>query len=137
MIFKLVLKGFKLKKVECWAKRMAQPVHPVDRLCLSGRGPIEGDKKFLSLPVASSSRSRLNLNRLRSGRGLVEAQRSLFLTANRPVKPPTASLTFFYSIKRIKYSLFQELNLPKHCLNIFELWESVFECNIVLKLAYL
>ena len=67
MIFKLVLKGFKLKKVECSAKKMAQPVQPVeDRL----RDP----KKFLSLPVASSSRSRLNLNRLRSDRGLVEVR---------------------------------------------------------------
>ena len=72
-------------------------------------------KKFLSLPMTFSSRSRLNLNRLRSSRGPVEAQRSLFLTANRPVKPPTASLTFFYSIKRIQSSLFKSLKF----LNLF------------------
>ena len=46
MIFKLVLKGFKLKKVECLAKKMAQPV---DQLCSSGRGPVEeGQKVSLS-----------------------------------------------------------------------------------------
>ena len=51
MIFKLVLKGFKLKKVECWAKKngstgstgCASPVE--DRLCFSGRGPVEGGEK--------------------------------------------------------------------------------------------
>ena len=61
-------------------KKMAQPVQPVeDRL--------REAKKFLSLPVAFSSRSRLNLNWLRSDRGPVEAQRSLFLTASQPVDP--------------------------------------------------
>ena len=70
MIFKLVLKGFKLKKVGSWAKKMAQPVQPVeDRL--------REAKKFLYLLVTFSSQSRLNLNRLRSNRGPVEAQRSL------------------------------------------------------------
>ena len=54
MIFKLVLKGFKLKKVGL-SQKMAQPVQPVeDRL--------REAKKFLSLPVAFSSWSRLNLN---------------------------------------------------------------------------
>ena len=49
MIFKLVLKGFKLKKVGCRAKKMAQPVQLVDRLCSSGRGPVEeGQKVSLS-----------------------------------------------------------------------------------------
>ena len=50
MIFKLVLKGFKLKKVECWAKKMAKPVQPVDQLCLSGQGPIEGGQKVSLSP---------------------------------------------------------------------------------------
>ena len=74
MIFKLVLKGFKLKKVGCLAKKMVQPVQLVDRLCSSDQGPIEGGQKFLSLPVAFSSRSRLNLNRLRSSQGPVEVR---------------------------------------------------------------
>ena len=61
MIFKLVLKGFKLKKVGL-SQKMAQPVQPVeDRL--------REAKKFLSLPVTFSSRSRLSPVevRLRSG----------------------------------------------------------------------
>ena len=50
MIFKHVLKGFKLKKVECRAKRMAQLVQPVDQLCLSGREPVEGGQKVSLSP---------------------------------------------------------------------------------------
>ena len=45
MFFKLVLKGFKLKKlgVESKMAQSAQQVEkPVDRLCLSGRGLVEG-----------------------------------------------------------------------------------------------
>ena len=88
MIFKLVLKGFKLKKVECWAKkkwlnrfnRSIGCARPVEDL-------LKEAKQFLSLPVAFSSRSRLNLNRLMSDQGPVEAQRSLFLTASQPVDP--------------------------------------------------
>nr|CAN61542.1 hypothetical protein VITISV_008488 [Vitis vinifera] len=38
---------------------MAQPVEElVDRLCLSGRVPVEEAEKFISLPMAFSSRSR-------------------------------------------------------------------------------
>ena len=52
MIFKLVLKGFKLKKlgVEPKMAQMAQSIEePVDWLCSSGRGPVEGGQKvFLS-----------------------------------------------------------------------------------------
>ena len=60
MIFKLVLKGFKLKNVGCGAKKW------LNRSIGCAR-PVENElreaKKFLSLPVAFSSRSRLNLNR--------------------------------------------------------------------------
>ena len=63
----------------------AQPVEePVDRLCSSSQVPVEGGQKFLSLPVAFSSRSR-------SGRGPAEAQRSpakhVMLMASQPVDP--------------------------------------------------
>ena len=50
MIFKLVLKGFKLKKVGCLAKKMVQPVQLVDRLCSSDQGPIEGGQKVSLSP---------------------------------------------------------------------------------------
>ncbi|RVW35664.1 hypothetical protein CK203_103478 [Vitis vinifera] len=62
---------------------MAQPIQPVDRLCSSDRGPVEGGQKVslspsgLLFPVKVEPqpvevRSRLNLNRLRSDRGPVE-----------------------------------------------------------------
>ena len=50
MIFKLVLKGFKLKKVGCLAKKMVQPVQLVDRLCSFGRGPVEGGQRVSLSP---------------------------------------------------------------------------------------
>ena len=64
---------------------MAQPVQPVDRVCSSGRGPVEGGKKVslspndLLFPVKVEPqpvevRSRLNLNRLRFGRGPIEVR---------------------------------------------------------------
>ena len=55
---------------------MAQLIQSVDWLCSSGRGPVKEAKKFIS-SSGLSSQSRLNLNRLRSGRGPIEAQRSL------------------------------------------------------------
>ena len=113
MSFKLILKGFKLKKLVVKPKNgLTGSTHNS-----TGRGPgrplaqpIEGAKNLLFLPKQLFNRSRLNLNRLRSGRGSVEAQRSpakhLMLTASQPVEPPTASLTFFLYKKA--------LNL--HCL---------------------
>ena len=67
-----MLKGFKLKKVECWAKRMAQPIQPVEDW-------LREAKNFLSpsgflFPVKVKPQP-------------VEAQRSLFLTASQPVDP--------------------------------------------------
>ena len=44
MIFKLVLKGWVL------SQKMAQPVQPVDQLCSSSRGPVEGGKKVSLSP---------------------------------------------------------------------------------------
>ena len=59
--------------------------------------PVEGAKNFLFLPKQLFNRSRLNLNRLRSGQGLVEAQRSpikhLMLTASQPVDPSSTGRT--------------------------------------------
>ena len=75
-----MLKGFKLKKVEYWAKKMAQPVQPVNRLCSSDQGPVErGQKVFLSpsdllFPVKVKPQP-------------VEAQRSLFLMTSQSVNP--------------------------------------------------
>ena len=156
MSFKLVLKGFKLKKVECWAKRMAQPVQPVDRLCSSGRGPVEGGQKVFLSPSGLFFLVKVEPQsvevRSRSCWGPVEAQWSpakhLMLTASRPlarpveplarpVEPLMASLAFFFYKKALQSPLFHELNLPKSFLIIFEPWNSIFECTITSKLAYL
>ena len=74
MIFKLVLKGFKLKKVECWAKKWFSRFNRSTGCVHSVEDRLREAKKFLSLPVAFSSRSRLNLNRLRSGRGPIKVR---------------------------------------------------------------
>ena len=68
-----MLKGFKLKKVGCWAKKWLNWSTGCAR---SIEDRLSEAKKFISLPVAFSSRSRLNLNRLRSDQGPIEAQRS-------------------------------------------------------------
>ena len=123
---------------------MAQPVQLVDRLCSSGRGPIVlvwsrtgwGRPKSFSLSQwpslpgqgwTSTGWGPVEV-RLRSGRGPVEAQRSLakheMLMASQPVDPQRL-VWLFSSIKRLKYLLFQKFNLPKPFLNIFEHWKSV------------
>ena len=90
-MFKLVLKGFKLKKVGRWAKKWLNRLNRSRNRSTDCARPVEDRlreaKKFLSLLVTFSSRSRLNLNWLRSNRSLVEAQRSLFLMASQPVDP--------------------------------------------------
>ena len=79
-----MLKGFKLKKVEYWAKKMAQPVQPVEepvnRLCSSDRVLVEGGQKFLSFPVTFSSWSRF-------GWGQRSPVKHLMLTTSQPVDP--------------------------------------------------
>ena len=74
MIFKLVLKGFKLKKVGCLAKKWLNRFNRSTGCARSVKDRLREAKKFISLPVAFSSRSRLNLNRLRSGRDPVEVR---------------------------------------------------------------
>ena len=50
MFFKLVLKGFKLKKLGV-SQKMAQPIKKsVDRLCSSDRVPVEGGQKVSLSP---------------------------------------------------------------------------------------
>ena len=70
---------------------MAQPVQPVNRLCFSDREPVEGGQKVSLSPSGLIFPVKVEHQpvevRLRSGRGPVEAQRSLFLMASQPVDP--------------------------------------------------
>ena len=92
MIFKLVLIGFKLKKVECWAKKMAHPVQPVVLVWSRtgwGRPKSFSLSQWPSLPGQGWTSIGWGPVEVRSrfGWGPVEAQRSLFITA---------SLAFFF-----------------------------------------
>ena len=57
---------------------MAQPVQPVDRLCSSGRGPVEGGQKVSLSPNGLFFPVKVEPQpvevRLRSGRGPIEVQ---------------------------------------------------------------
>ena len=98
MSFKLVLKGFKLKKLVVEPKT-AQPVESVkelvDRLCSFGRGPVKGCQKLSLSPSGLLFPVEVILFlvevRSRTGRGPVKAQRlpakHLILTASQPVDP--------------------------------------------------
>ena len=110
-VFQTCLKGFKLKKLVVEPKT-TQPVEPDEELIdrklnrsrsgstpsSTDRGPgrppaqsVKGAKNFFFLLKRLFNRSRLNLNLLRFGQGLVEAQWSpakhLMLTASQPVDP--------------------------------------------------
>ena len=82
MFLKLVLKGFKLKKLVVEPKKWLNRLNRLRNWSTGCARPIEdrsrNAKNFLSLPVAFSSRSRS-----------VEAQRSLaknlMLTASQPI----------------------------------------------------
>ena len=76
---------------------MAQLVQPVDRLCSSGRGPVEGGQKVsLSLSgllfLVKVEPQQVEV-RSRTGWGPIEAQRSLFLMASQPVNRSTPTST--------------------------------------------
>ena len=138
MFFKLVLKGFKLKKLVIEPK-MVQPVEPDkepierqlnrQRLGSTPYSTSRGCKNFIFLP------ERL-FNRLRSGQGSTITYQVLNANGQSTDRTPNDQFDIFSSIKRLKSSLFHKFNFPKPFLNIFEPWKSVFEWTIVLKLAY-
>ena len=81
-----MLKGFKLKKVECWAKKKW-----LNRLCSSNQGPVEGGQKVSLSPSGLLFPVKVEPQpvevRSRTSWGLVEVQRSLFLTVSQSVDP--------------------------------------------------
>ena len=130
---------------------MAQPVQPVDRLCSSGRVPVEGGQKvslspsdflfpveMILFPVEVWLRTDQGPveDRLRSGRGPVEVRlrpngHFSYPLVNRSTpsstgRTPKLLVWLFSSIKRFQSSLFKELNLLKSFLIIFEPWKSIF-----------
>ena len=48
--FQTCVKRFKVEKGWVLSQKLAQPVQLVNRLCSSGRGPVEGGQKFFLSP---------------------------------------------------------------------------------------
>ena len=96
MIFKFVLKGFKLKKIGCWAKKWLNQFNLSTGCARPVKDRLREAKKFLSLPVAFSSWSR-------SGYAQRSPAKHLMLMASQPVdpyldrtNPQMASLVFLF-----------------------------------------
>ena len=130
MFFKLVLKGFKLKKGWVLSQKMAQPVQsdeePVDLLCSSGRVPVEGGQKVSLFPNDLLFLVEVRLRPMVTCQAFNANDQSTGRPLARPIEPPNGQFGFFSSIKSLQTSLFKKLNLPKSFLIIYEPWKSIF-----------